>query len=308
MESMSLFGLLSRFLWIGILFSLSGCGYLRRDRDPIPPPRINTIALEELYSEMLSEALSLRDPETGWLTPDDCDGMIWTGKYAASRGVEGVDVGAAEFPASPGRFGRRPPPRCWNPEQGDVGSKTTWSRDMAIAGLLPYSFATMRLDILTRHADYGEAHDWRMGEPVFDGRVFYTPSVVGVLYEVIYDLGGGDNPKRRWPSLYSEGLTDYEAHLQVMDIWLRSKIEGLGHGPISEVMYNRLEEHAAREPENPFYQYVWGIYSGDLQKAVDLLLREDGPVGSYVRCKEFRRCQLAERIFTASNVLDYLKE
>jgi hypothetical protein len=71
----------------------------------------------------------------------------------------------------------------------------------------------------------------------------------------------------------------------------------------------RLEEHVEREPFNPFFQYVLGLFTGDMSKTIDLLLDPSEPVGTYVRCgDEKRRCILAERIFTASMTLQWMQE
>jgi hypothetical protein len=242
-----------------------------------------------------------RDKKTGWITPRDCDGMIWSGKYAATT-CDKVDILAAEFDGS-GRFGRRPPPRCWDGE--DNGSKTTWSRDMAVAGLIPWAYACGELEVLERHAAYGKEHNWVMGEPNTAARVVYTPQVIGLLYQAIYALGGENSINRLWPSTYPKGLDDYEAHLQMMQIWLRGQMEApkVAPTPISDQMLKRIKEHAKREPRNPFYRYMAGLYDGDMQPAIDLLLAPDRPVGGYVRCHKVSECANAEWLWVANLVL-----
>lgn len=179
-------------------------------------------AAVETFHKLQTRAQEIRDPETGWLDVDGCDAMIWSGKYAAVRYTTGVDIESAQI--EPGKWSRRPLPPCWSSDGGDVGSKTTWSRDMFIAGLGPWAWRTNRLDVLQDHATYGKAHNWQMGEPVADGRTIYTPSLIGILYQMIFYMGGEDSVNRVWPSIYVKGLTDYQAHLQVMDIWVRGEI------------------------------------------------------------------------------------
>lgn len=251
---------------------------------------------------MVAEAQKIRNPVNGWLV-EDCDGMLWTAKYAAAREVEGVNIEAAEYPSEPGRFERRPA-GCWEHRE----SASSWSRDMGM-GLFVYSLKKKRLDILERHAKYGKNHEWFMGDPRGgDYRTLYTPTMVGILYQVIYSLGGENDLNRKWPSIYSPGLDDYQAHLQVLDIWLRT---AAGDKPTKEItgeMLDRLEEHAGREPYNPFYAYALGLFTGDMSPAISLLLDASEPVGSYVRCGEDkRRCILAERIFTASMTVQWIE-
>lgn len=273
------------------LLILSACAPAKnRSVEPTEDDRLDLV--KKRYSELLTEAEELRSAD-GWLVFDDCDSILWSGKYAASLYVEGVDLSASEYDGD-GRFYRRPVKACWDGE--DQGSKTTWSRDMGL-GLIYGAVYQGRLDILERHAAYGEKKKWLMGEPFADGRVLYTPSIIGLLYQGIYFLGGEDNAARKTPNVYPAGLKDFQAHLQVLDIYLRGYVE-LG---IRDAMLDRLKEHSEREPKNPFYAAVYSRYTGDYDKAVELCLGED--VGEYVRCEEFRRCQLAELINSCSIVL-----
>lgn len=286
-----------KYLIITLCVAAVACGRDRKEKQE-PKPDDRVAQLVDLYADMLAKAEQVRDQETGWLDRHGCDAMLWSSVYAASPWVSGVDLKAAEFEGQPGRFGRRPPPHCWDPENGDQGSKTTWSRDMFVGGLLPWAWLTKQLDVLDRHASYGKSVNWKMGEPLDDGRVVYSLSVIGLLYQAIYRLGGEDSANRIWPSVYPQGLRDYEAHLQVKSIWLRGEIQG----SISKAMGERLEEHYLRMPGDPFYAYVWGCYSGNQSPAIDAILA--GTVGDYVRCEEREQCELAHRIFVTGQILN----
>lgn len=319
------------FLCVISVFALS-CGPWRKAKEPAADDR--TEQLLELYGERQIKARQVRDEATGWITRHDCDGMIWAGKYASTLDPAEVNIESAEYPDKSGKFGRRPPPWCWTLEGGDQGSKTEWSRDMAIAGLMPWAWLTGRRDVLERHAAYGRARGWFMGEPVADGRAYYTPAMRGVLYKTIMAMGGTADVDALWPSLWPAGLVDFEAHLQVMSIWLQGEtskslndLDAVPRRPegvvmlmddgewkankdgdislldISETMYQRLQEHATREPRNPLYAYVFGQYTGDQSPTITLLLDETMPVGEYVRCTHFEQCQLAEWLFVTSLLL-----
>lgn len=186
---------------------------------------------------------------------------------------------------------------------------------MGVAGLFPYAYLSGRRDILERHGAYGKAHQWTMGEPLADGRTVYTPGLIGMIYKTIFAMGGPADPNALWPDVYPAGLTDYEAHLQVMTIWLQGEVatklhdldavprRGAGLLDVTGTMYQRLEEHAAAEPSNPLYSYVLGKYTGDQNHTLDLLLDPAMPLGSYVRCADLEQCRLAEWLFTASLLL-----
>ncbi len=303
---------------------LSSCGKTKKPSNT--KPAHNIAALKTMHEQKLLEA-EVRRTKDGWLDTSECDAMLFTGKYSCT--AKGVNIGVAEYPNQPGRFNRRPEPFC---EVG-AGSATSWSRDMG-AGLIVYSWCNKDLPILERHAAYGTANYWKMGEPLNDGRVVYTPALIGQLYSVIYALGGENNANRAWPGLYSPGLSDYQAHLQMLDIWLRSDVakdsdaipkipEGsilikneqelllLNDGSyrlldVSESMYARIKEHSDREKRCPFYQYMRARYDGgDFNDTIDILLSSD------IHCEYYRGdstddLALAEWLFASWLVLKTL--
>ena len=284
---------------------LSSCGPKKEAKAPASNPQADALLVR--YSDNLLAAKAIEHPINKWLTPDGCDAMIWAGKYSCGGGKP--DILAAEYPGSHGKFSRRPLPACWSEETGDVGSKTTWSKDMAMGGLIPHAICTKDLALLSRHRDYGDAHSWNMGEPLADGRAIYTPSLIGLIHQVIYKLGGADNVLRKTPSVYSSGLVDYQAHLQIMDIWIRGLVTGtlglLGsEDAITKNMLARVKEHAAREPECPLYQYMNGLYAGDLSAATNLLLASNAPKCSYVRETGAQQgADMSEWLFVTAQVL-----
>lgn len=292
------------FLVLTFFFTL-GCGSRHGETSPTADNRSSD--LKVLFDKNQARARDLRDPGNGWLCSADGDGMIWAAKYAST--VDDVNIGAAEYPDAPGRFNRHPPP--WSADA------TTWSRDMAVAGLFPWAWLKGHRDALERQVAYGKAHNWFMGEPIADGRTYYTPSMRGLLAKEIGGLGGDLSGDANWPSLWPAGLVDYEAHLQVMAIWLQGEVAKALADPagspsqtaaadltdISNAMFERLQEHAGNEPKSALYAYVLGKYTGDQNTAMTLLLDSMVPTAGYVRCNDFEQCQLAEWLFTASLLL-----
>lgn len=311
---------MNKLIVIAMLFAATAACSEKVKKVKIADPDAKKVAqLQQLYDDMLRQAEDIRDPVTGWLDVKGCDGMIWAGRYASAPGVNEVDILAAENPEQPGRFHRRPAPYCWNEDEGDVGSKSTWSRDMAVCGLFVYAWEREDLQALERHAAYGKQENWKMGKPIADGRVLYTPSVIGLLYQLIFGLGGEDNASRAWPSIYTAGLDDFQAHLQVCSIWLRGEVaetygdadavpakpeDGASLTSVSTTMFERLQEHHERVPGDPFYAYVHGLYNGDMMPAVEACL--DGTVGGYVRSSYQEDAELAHRIFACGKTLQSL--
>ena len=264
--------------FICVLVSTSCSPFSKKKEEDTPAPtKIQELLIK--YNNELEDSLAIAAQTDGWLEVSECDGMLWAGKYSCGGGVP--NIAAAEYPDEPGKFNRRPSPYCGE-EFGN--SKTTWSRDMGM-GLMSHAWCKKDRAILERHADYGTKKNWIMGYPFADGRVVYTPSIIGILYQVIYYTGGSDSTARSWPSIYSAVLDDYQAHLQMIDIWLRGEMSGEKdlQLEISQTMFERIKEHSDREPECPFYAYMRGIYEGSLEKTTDLLLQPGTPKCTYVR-------------------------
>lgn len=268
------------YLSLCILLGVYECGQWSKKSEADTPAPTNIQSLKSKYDEVLDEAKKKADPTDGWIEKSECDGMLWAGKYLCGGGSPKLE--AAEYPNEPGKFNRRPSPYCGE-EFGN--SKTTWSRDMGM-GLMSGAWCSKNREILERHASYGTKKNSMMGEPFADGRAVYTPSIIGILYQVIYSLGGADTTARHTPSIFSSGLDDYQAHLQMIDIWLRGETARREIDlslDISQTMYERVKEHSDREPTCPFYQYMRGIYDGSLETVTSLLLESDKPKCQYVR-------------------------
>jgi hypothetical protein len=275
----------------------------KEEQDPKPADLNN---LKAQLNDAEIEISALIDQDDKWLAYD-CDGMIWTGKYAAV-GDQAIDITAAEYPDTPGKFGRRPPNPNWCWEDGaDHGSKTTWSRDMAKAGLFVYGWLKKDLNLMARHADYVKENNWQAGEgdPSAIDRTIYTPALVGLMYQIIYALGGENSANKYWPDVYPSGLSDYQLHLQMVGIWFRGEIDKeLKLLDIKGNMYNRVVEAVEKEPNCPFYNYLDSRYTdGDYTKPIGLLLDDNRPDCSYIRCSDDNKCFLAEWIWAANLII-----
>jgi hypothetical protein len=265
------------------------------------------IDISELERYQEKRVLMARDfaDENGWITPDDCDGMIWSGKVLAVLNPGFGDIRAAEYDDEKGKFSRRPKPYCWTKDGGDQGSKTTWSKDMAIGGLIPYVLLQNDRSILSDHMSYGERKGWQMGEPLADGRAIYTPSLVGMLHRLAKKMGlKHDNFYVQVGHIWNSGLVDYKAHLQVMSIWIEGEIAG---GKISAAMRQRIIEHVTREPKAVFYQVMSAIYVGDYEQAINLCSSDAFSVGSYVRCSNKDACSLSDMLFSCHLLIEHLR-
>jgi hypothetical protein len=232
--------------------------------------------LKSRYDLVLYDSINRLDPVTGWPGVNDCDGTLWAG-LACSVGMP-VKIELAEY--SPGEIHRRPYKSCYTREQGDVGSKSTISRDM-LTGYMACLIERKDLPALKRLANYGEKNTWIMGEP-YDlvSRVFLGNNLIGLLGRSIYKLSNGDSDRiyRKLPTEYQSVSQDFERHIQVKGILLQSKITG----SITDQMLSRLKDHVNAYPDDHLFHAALGKFTGDQSKTIQLLSKEN-PCTKYVR-------------------------
>jgi hypothetical protein len=285
---------------------IAGCEPKVKPADP-KPDRF------ALLQATFDERLAATDfGETGWPNMEDCDGLLWSG-LAAAAGVS-VDLTLAEY--EPGEWHRRPPPACWDGE--DRGSKSTISNDM-IVGLLWGLWRQRDKASLTRLADYAAEHDFVIGEPFPEmaSRVIMKPNVAMLLARSLFSATHGqyDRVWRRFPPTYLPVEKDYERHIQALSIALLGEInESLARQSldatysqnlldVNQALLTRVQALADAEPQNPLYQAILGIYSGDFSTAIDLLLDDQTPIPTYVRGKDQQAYAVAQWLFVARLVL-----
>lgn len=265
---------------------ISGCQYLTKheSKAPVDNPKLEQLRLmQDEYSEEVENAL---DVNTGWPDNEDCDGTLWAGISCAIGFA--TDISFAEY--SPGEIHRRPFQACWTEQEGDLGAKSTISKDM-LTGYTACLVAKNDLGALTRLADYGEAHDWVMGKPeTLVSRVLMSGNQIGLLGRAIWVLSGGadDRYYRRLGYLFPQVAEDYEKHLQTQGILLQDKIDQdyALTLDINDEMLTRLKENAELYPDDFLFAATLGKFTGDQNRTIDLLLKEEITCPSYTRGKK----------------------
>lgn len=273
-----------QFSKIILTLLISSCSFIEEK-----PSEDNLYQVRKKVVQLEEQAQSLETSQ-GWLVSVGCDSMLW-----ASKVCDGMDLTAAE---EFGRLYRRPAKDCFIKDRDYQDSKSSFSRDMGI-GAAHCAHRQGNLELVERHIEYGEAHGWVMGEGVLS-RTVYSPFLISLWYRVAKDLGH-NYKKLKVPNILTKGLTDYQAALQMLGIYTTGKLDN----KISKTMLKRIIEHKEREPNNTFYHALYGKYSGDKKRAIELCLDDSNIVGSYVRCTdEQTRCDLAERIFSCRIILE----
>ena len=278
---------MTKFLIASLFFTVfSGCQYLTKHEAKSAPESPQIEQLRAMYEDIYSEAENELDPVTGMPGEKDCDLALWAG-LACYIGMP-VKIELLEY--SPGEIHRRPHEACWNETQGDVGSKSTISRDMLV-GYSMCLWARKDLPALQRMADYGERFDWIMGKPAhLVGRVLLSGNGIGVLARAIYILSNGQDDRylRRTGYIFPVVTEDFERHIQTQSILLQDSVDAAYNltTAINQEMLERLTENAAAFPADYLFQAALGRFTGDQSVTINLLLSFDAdePVcSSYVR-------------------------
>jgi hypothetical protein len=122
----------------------------------------------------------------------------------------------------------------------------------------------------------------------------------GWLARAIKYLGGNTDNDYLIPDVYAGGLTDYQAHLQMIGIWQW----GITDGALLPIMVDRIKEHAGRSPDTLFYQYMLAKHvTGNYDDLVDNLLTDPESAGEYVRCGGSTSCQLSEKLWITKMII-----
>lgn len=253
-----------RLLLLPLLFLLVSCG-----RSGIKEPEGYQVSAEVLsrYATLKVESRDVMD-QHGFVEAEKCDSILMSGLTAVGRG-ERIDLYSAR--GYNGQWYRRPLtyPECFS----SGGSKSSISRDMFV-GIIWYLWRTQDLDGLKAIHQYGEEHDWIMGEGVISRTAFGfgLQSTLGAAIRKLEgkSLGGIVEISDPW----LPGATDFEAHLQVLHILLRGEI----YGSLSDSAINRLKQQSSRQPKNPLFQYARARWvDGDYSSAEQALLQGPWP-------------------------------
>jgi hypothetical protein len=257
-----------------LTLGLSSCGVFERHKEKSPNADTRLTALQGEYVSRKAAYEEITLGTGGWPSVNDCDATLWAGE-ACSAGLQ-VRIQDAEY--SPGEIHRRPAPSCFLNGQPN-GSASTVSNDMLL-GYLSCLWQQQDLHALQRLADYGEAHNWVMGEPADSDRVYLKPNQQGILGRSLGALGDSRS-YANIPPAYFPVKADYEKHLQVLGILLNGEIDSNFHLDVRGDMLDRLKD-LADDKDDALMQAAYGRYTGDQSRALDLLLG-DTPIPSYVR-------------------------
>lgn len=239
-----------------------------------------------------------KDRASGWLSEKDCDGMLWSALGASFHCPKSFNIRAAQF--EKGRFGRKPSKDCWIGKQN--GSRTSWSQDMGM-GLLTYAMKCEDKDLVADHLIYGTKNNYIYGEgqPAYVwGAAYYRLGIRGLMGKVA-SYNGFPNTVQYNPTIYPPKLDDYAAHLQMLEIYMRSYMTG----HLTSLQKTRVLEHIKRVPLDPFFMSLGAKFGlVNFRVAADLCLAENDFIGEYVRCHDIKECRLSQMLKACGILLE----
>lgn len=180
---------------------------------------------------------TVQDPH-GFVDSDECDSLLFSSLLGCVPGAR-VNIDAA----FDGKLWQRRP--CEHPCYPEH-SKSTISRDM-ILGLLWYAFYNKRLDISESIVQRALSHRGVMGLGV-PSRTVISPALLATAARVSYALGGPSRAWLRWIPLTGGVREDFEAHLHVLHMLLRNRLEG------KDGFSSKLSAYADLHPNNALFQ------------------------------------------------------
>ncbi len=299
---------IKKMLLLATLLALTACKDAHKSKTATESDLLSDLAA--LHSERLKEYAKATEATSGWPSATDCDATKWAGKACMGGAV--VAINLAEYQS--GEIHRHPAPEtCYDTARvEDVG--TTVSRDM-MTGYLGCLWERRDLAAMQRMADFGEAHDWIMGLPVTEPRVFLGTNLVGLLGRMIYAVsqGADDRYYRRLFKTYLPVEADYEKDLQAMGIDLQGLVTeelksyeldvSLELLDVNNMMFTRLQDLVNEHPGDAYFQALLGTYTGDMSAAARLLLDPATPLPTYVRGDNVENYARAQWLSAARAVL-----
>ena len=249
-----------KYLILSLILSTS-CGYFKTR-----PNRENRNINAELEAQYNTyHALAQRHQDAnGFILTDECDSLLWSSLFAVAVNEE-IEITAARN--SSGQWFRRPSQDCL----ATGASKSTISKDM-FYGLFVYLLVNKEGQLIEDIWDYGEAHNWVMGDAVSEvwkvTRAVFNPNIISLLAQLRYKLNGNDAFIRHTPGVYTT-KDGYPSHLTMLSIFSAGK----ANGKITENQLEALQEIRKKNPSNPLAQALVAKYTdGNYDNATNLLL------------------------------------
>lgn len=223
-------------------------------------PKITQLKIKHKKYLMLSKK---HTDEMGWVLDTKCDGLLFNSLYAVAGGQAKIE---AAYDGK-GKWFRHHTKNCY-----PNSSASTISRDM-FAGLYIWILVNKKSNLINEIIAHGESNINRLGGWVMGEGDQHRISIRGAgqanAYNIRYALTKVSHIKRKIKNIYGRS-EEYQAHLQVLDIYLRYLLTN----KLSNYEFKTLKRHAQREPNNSLFNAVYGKFVGDKDSAINTLLNE----------------------------------
>lgn len=187
---------------------------------------------------------------------EECDGLGFTSLYALACPANGVQLSL--FEDADGKLYRSPDRGCYpSKSKAELSKDHVLMRLVAAVGLGDKEWPV-------RFKDYVDAHGGVFCDAV-DIETKASRCVISpFLYAALGKAAGGSSLLAESGDVWFE-KAGFEAHLQVLGIWLKGKLDG----SITDMDLDYLATYAQREPLNALYQAAAYRYGRATKEAVD---------------------------------------
>lgn len=230
------------------LFTLLACGHHK----PSEPESFAGVAAKAAFYCEQSRA----DYETKKWVVEECDGLGFTSLYSLACPANGVQLSL--FEDATGKLYRSPDRGCYPGK-----SKAELSKDHVLMRLVA---AVGQGDKAwpARFQDYVDAHSGVFCDAIDAETKISRCLISPFLYASLSKAAGRASLLAESDDVWFE-KSGFEAHLQVLGIWLKGKLDG----SIGDMDLDYLATYAQREPLNALYQAAAYRYGRATKEAVD---------------------------------------
>jgi hypothetical protein len=254
---------------LAVSLTLVACG--KKDNEPKPS------VLSDGYAELKAKAdrycaLAYPSYQNLGYVHSKCDGSGFTSLHSvACNAVTPIDL--TVFSDAKGKLFRDPKHECFKTGESSAES----SKDMVLMRMIA-AYVHRDLEWVNSFMSFATANNYVIcnakDEVTKLSRCVLSPALISLLKGMQKSMGN-ENPgdpfedSERIPAELVPLSKGYQAHLEVLRIWLSGHV----HGGVTDYQKEILKLQSRREPENVLFKAAYATYDdGDMTGAIDKLL------------------------------------
>lgn len=258
-----------RIIPLAICLAVSlACG--KKDNEPKPSVLTSGYAEIKAKADLYCELSYPSYQQLGYVH-SKCDGSGFTSLHSvACNAVTPIDL--TVFSDAKGKLFRDPKHECF--KTGESAAES--SKDMVLMRMIA-AYVHQDHEWVSRFMTFATANNYVICDAKDDAtklsRCVLSPALISLLKSMQKKMGG-ESPgepfeaSERIPIDLIPLTKGYQAHLEVLRIWLSGHV----HGGITDYQKEILKRQSKREPDNALFKAVYATYDdGDMSNVIDKL-------------------------------------